>query len=180
MWHLRSILSHSSLILNSLNRGDRTKRARARFPATFFTFSAAVLIIWAVTWPQIYRAVGAEGQGDRGPREHWPQTLNDEFILYQPGGWADSAHHITTCPLDIQTFLRPCPKYTNAEIMRASLLGRPVMSNFWISMPAQKKITVVQLLTDCSYWMILEEKKSFWIWIWWCLQIKENKLFAAQ
>ena len=38
-----------------------------------------------------------------------PQILVDQFTLFEPGG-ADYAHHITICPLNFQTFLRPCIK----------------------------------------------------------------------
>ena len=43
----------------------------------------------------------------RGRVQGTPQILTDQLTLSQPWG-ADYAHHITTCPPDFQTFLRPC------------------------------------------------------------------------
>ena len=59
-----------------------------------------------------YRAVGARGPGG------WAQLplhiLADELSPIKPG-WADYAHHITSCPPDFQTFLRPCTLYEKIQ-----------------------------------------------------------------
>ena len=53
--------------------------------------------------PHFSRAVGARGPGDM-----CSQFWADQVTLSQPGEMADCAHHITMCPSDFHTFLRPC------------------------------------------------------------------------
>ena len=61
----------------------------------------------AIWTPATHILAGLSEPGGPGGG-HVPLVWADQVTLSQPGEMADCAHHITMCPSDFHTFLRPC------------------------------------------------------------------------